>query len=74
MEHGAQKAPSSSEAGGKVGIGGKGKGGENEGKGTEMGGFEWLEGGRRRGFLDIRGLRREFAGWMREGEREGTKS
>lgn len=68
MEHGAHKARATGELtseGGEIGGKGKGKGvGSGVGAGGE--GFEWLEGGKRRGFLDIRGLRRGFAGWMRE--------
>lgn len=66
VEHGAHKARATSELTGEGGdIGGKGKG-AGSGVGTGGEGFEWLEQGKRRGFLDIRGLRRGFAGWMRE--------
>lgn len=65
MEHGAHKADAGDA--GKGTEGGKGKRGKTGvGSGVGVEGFEWLEGGKRRGFLDIRGLRREFAGWMRE--------
>ena len=33
---------------------------------AQVGGYAWLERGQRRGFLDIRGQRREFAEWVRE--------
>ncbi|MCJ1417680.1 hypothetical protein MMC32_004024 [Xylographa parallela] len=35
------------------------------GKGQPGEGFEWLEAGKRKGFLDIRGQREEFANWVR---------
>ncbi|MCJ1291511.1 hypothetical protein MMC34_003056 [Xylographa carneopallida] len=36
-----------------------------KGKGQPGEGYEWLEGGKRKGFLDIRGQRQEFADWVR---------
>jgi hypothetical protein len=35
-----------------------------QGPGHEEG-FGWLDKGRRRGFLDVRGMREEFAAWLR---------
>ncbi|MCJ1405215.1 hypothetical protein MMC11_008442 [Xylographa trunciseda] len=35
------------------------------GKGQAGEGYEWLEDGKRKGFLDIRGQREEFANWAR---------